>query len=113
MHYRPDATGRNYLYDKHGNRVYKKGTTRPGTADTSRPRTVKLEDWFKLDKDARKDLSEYLKEKGLETGRGSEHTQGNADGTPNNGRRRYASLQYRSLHGQCPRPNPRQHQRNK
>ena len=63
LHYRLDASGRNYLYDKHGNRVFKKGTTRPGKTDTLRPRTVKLEDWFNLDKDARKDLSDYLKEK--------------------------------------------------
>jgi hypothetical protein len=31
--------------------------------ETLRPRTVKQEDWLKLGKDARKDLSDYLKEK--------------------------------------------------
>jgi hypothetical protein len=63
LHYRLDASGRNYLYDKHGNRVYKKGTTRPGTVDTLRPRTIKQEDWLKLNKDAKRDLSDYLKKK--------------------------------------------------
>jgi hypothetical protein len=63
LHYRLDASGRNYLYDKHGNRVYKKGTTRPGTEETLRPRAVSQEDWPKLGKDGRKDLSDYLKEK--------------------------------------------------
>ena len=61
-HYRLDASGRNYLYVKHGNRVYKKGTTRPGAVDTLRSRTIKQEDWLKLSKDARKHLSDYLKE---------------------------------------------------
>jgi hypothetical protein len=63
LHYRLDAAGRNYLYDRHGNRVFKKGTTRPGKAETLRPRDVKQEDWFRLDRGARKDLSDYLKEK--------------------------------------------------
>ena len=31
--------------------------------DTLRPRTIKQEDWLKLNKDAKRDLSAYLKEK--------------------------------------------------
>ena len=58
LHYRKDAAGRSYLYGRLGNRVYKNPHK-----DTLRPPTIKREDWVKMGKDARKELSDYFAEK--------------------------------------------------
>ena len=58
-YYKLDAVGRRYLYDKYDNRVYK--NPRKDRADALRPRMVALEDWAKLDQEARVTLSEHHK----------------------------------------------------
>ena len=56
-HYRQDAIGRHWLYDKYGNRVYKKPLR-----GSLRPRSIPQKAWNKIPKETRKEISDFYHE---------------------------------------------------